>query len=264
MNNLGYTKPLFILAFDHRASLEKDGLKDIPSLKQIIYEAFEKSLSTVQNAALLVDEEYGDPILKDAKSKGYKILVPIEKAGREDFIFEYGDEFVSHIQKYSPDFAKVVISIKNGVSDETKTNLKKLNEYCHSVDLKFVLEVVSGGDVNLILKTIVELQNFGVEPDVWKVEGMDNVLDYQSIIQEAKKDGRDNVSIVILGGGEEKEVVEKWIRTGSKLPGIIGFAIGRTIFLKPLLDFTNDKIEREEAVEQISANYINFYKLFTE
>ncbi len=262
VQNLGYTKPLFILAFDHRASLEKEGFKDIPALKQIIYEGFKKSLNVVQNAALLVDEQYGDLILKDAKSKGYTILIPIEKAGREDFVFEYGDDFVSHIQKYSPDFAKVVIDIKNGMNDETKANLKKLNEYCHSTGLKFMLELISGGNVSLILKTIVELQDFGVEPDVWKVEGMENDLDYLSIIQEAKRNGRENVNLVILGRGESKELVEKWIKAGSKIKGIIGFAIGRTIFLEALTQFNNGKISREEAVEQISANYIHFYEIF--
>lgn len=264
IQNLGYTKNIFILAFDHRATLEKAGFQNIPELKQIIYEAFKKSSDMIQNGAILVDEQYGDSILKDAKSSGFTVLIPVEKAGQEDFIFEYGDEFASHIDKYNPDFVKVVIKVINDMTDQTKNNLKRLSDFAHPKNIKFMLEIISEGNINLILKTIVELQDFGVEPDVWKIEGMDSALDYESIVEEAKKQGRDNVSVIILGRGESQEVVENWIKTGSKLPGIIGFAIGRTIFWEPISEFNSGKISREQAVEQISQNYIYFYNLFNE
>lgn len=264
IQNLGYTKPLFILAFDHQSTFEKAGISNVSELKQIIYEAFKKSLSTVQNAAILIDEKYGDEILKDAKKNNYTIALKVEKSGQEEFIFEYGEDFASHIEKYNPTFAKVVIKVQNGVSDLTKVNLKKLSDYCHSHDPKFLLELISNSNVNLILKTIVELQDEGIEPDVWKIEGMESDLDFLSIVQEARKDERDNVSVVILGRGEDKETVEKWVKTGSKIPGIIGFAVGRTIFWEPLSQFNNGKITKDQAIEQISQNYIRFYKLFNE
>lgn len=266
--NLGYTKPLFMLAFDHQSTFEKAGVDNISELKQIIYEGFKRSLGVVQNAAILIDEKYGDEILKDAKKNGHTVAIKIEKSGQEGFIFEYGEDFASHIGKYNPDFAKVVVKVasreQNDVSDLTKNNLKKLSDYCHSHEVKFLLELISDSNVNLILKTIVELQDVAVEPDVWKIEGMESDLDYLSIVQEARKNGRDNVSIVILGRGEDKETVEGWIKASSKIPGIIGFAIGRTIFWRPVIEFNSAKITKERAIEQISQNYIHFYKLFTE
>lgn len=264
MNNLGYTKPLFILAFDHQSTFEKAGIPNVSEQKLLIYEAFKKSLSTVQNAAILIDEKYGDEILKDAKKNNYTTALRVEKSGQEEFIFEYGEEFAGHIEKYGPDFAKVVIHVQNGLSETTKSNLKKLSDYVHSHNLKLLVEIISGGNVSLILNTIVELQDFGIEPDVWKIEGMENDLDYLSIVEEAKRGGRDNVSIVILGRGESKEVVENWIKTASKTQGIIGFAIGRTIFWEPLNLINSGKITKEQAIEQISQSYIHFYKLFTE
>lgn len=264
MNDLGYTKPLFILAFDHQSTFEKEGIQNISELKHIIYEAFKKSLETIQNGAILIDEKYGSDILIDARQNGYTIALRVEKAGQEDFIFEYGEDFATHIEKYNPTFAKVVIGIKNGIDESTKNNLKKLNDYVHSHNTKFILELISGGNVSLILNAIVELQDAGVEPDVWKIEGMESDLDYLSIVEEVRRNGRDNVAIVILGRGENKEVVENWIKTASKTSGIIGFAIGRTIFWEPLLAFKDGKITKEQAIEEISANYIHFYKLFNE
>lgn len=264
IQNLGYTKPLFILAFDHQSTFEKEGIANISELKSIIYEGFKKSLASIQNAAILIDEKYGDSILKDAKSNSYIIALKVEKSGQSEFVFEYGEDFKEHIEKYSPQFAKVVINIKNGISDLSKANLKRLSDWCHSNNTKLLLELISGGNVNLILSSIVELQDAGVEPDVWKIEGMESDLDYLSIVEEIKKNGRENVSAVILGRGEDQETVEKWIKAGSKTNGIIGFAIGRTIFWEPLVQLNSGKIEREEAVERISQNYVNFYKLFNE
>jgi len=262
MNNLGYTNNLFILAFDHISTFHEAGFKDISSLKQIIYEAFKRSLSVVENGAILIDEQYGDAILKDAKENGYTIVLRLEKSGQEDFVFEYGEDFAAHIEKYNPDFAKVVLKIKNGLSVLTKNNLKKLSDYCHVNGYKFLLEILAEGQLELILKTISELQNSGIEVDVWKVEGMQNESSYEKIVSEAKKDGRENVSIVILGRGENRALVEKWLKTGSKISGVIGFAVGRTIFWESLLEFTNGNISREQAVEQISENYKYFYEIF--
>lgn len=260
--NLGYTEKLFILPFDHRGTFEKAGFKDISAQKQIIYEAFKKSLEEVKNAAILVDEEYGDSILKDAKQNGYTTLLTIEKSGEEDFVFEYGEDFRTHIQKYEPNFAKVLIKVKDGISELTKNNLKKLSDFCHLENVKLMVEIVANGNLDIILKTISELQNAKIEPDVWKIEGTQEELDYRQIVEAARMNGRDEVSVVILGRGESRETVEEWIKTGSKIKGIIGFAIGRTIFWEPLIMLRDGKITREEAVDQISKNYISFYNLF--
>lgn len=264
MNNLGYTKPLFILAFDHQSTFEKEGIQNISELKQIIYGGFKKSLNVVQNAAILIDEKYGEEILKDAKKNSYTIALKVEKSGQQDFVFEYEEEFASHIEKYNPNFAKVVIKVQDDLSELTVANLKKLSDYIHATPVKLIVELITQGNVSLILKTIGELQDAHVEPDVWKIEGMENDLDYLSIVEEAKKGGRDGVSIVILGRGEDKETVEKWIKGASKTNGITGFAIGRTIFWEPIMMFKDGKINREEAVNKISENYIHFYRLFTE
>lgn len=275
MNDLGYTKNLFILPFDHRSSFEKAGFEDIPNLKQIIYEAFKKSLGSVakESGAILVDEQYGEAILKDAKENSYTILLTIEKSGKADFVFEYGEDFGTHIEKYNPNFAKALIRVsrqardrssagQNGVTELSKINLKKLSEYCHTKNFKFLLEVLADGNLDLILSMIQELQSFGIEPDVWKIEGMENSSDYEKIISQIRSGGRDNVSLVILGRGEEEKKVEEWIKAGRNVPGVIGFAVGRTVFWEPLVKFNNGKMSREEAINMISENFIHFYKLF--
>ena len=273
-NNLGYNKPLFILPFDHRSSFLKlldavgrlptdQEIQKIKEFKEIIYEAFKKALSDgikKDEAAILVDEEYGDKILQDAKSNGFNIILATEKTGQKEFQFEYEDSFKEHIEKYRPNFVKGLIRYNNqGVNN----NLKILLDYCRGNGYKLLLEIITENK-NAIetTKAISEFQNAKIEPDVWKIEGMEEVQDYEMIVNQAHINGRNNVGIVVLGRGEEKEKVEKWISESSKVKGITGFAVGRTIFWEPLIEYKNTNIEKEQTIEKISNNFLHFYHVF--
>lgn len=145
----------------------------------------------------------------------------------------------------------------------TKNNLKKLSDYCLDKNFKFLLEIVAGGELDLILKTMNDLQIANIEPDVWKIEGMQNESSYEKIVTAARVGvGRSNVSVVILGRGENRALVQKWLKTGSKVKGVIGFAVGRTIFWDSLIGLRDGKISREDAILEISENFKYFYELF--
>ncbi len=274
MEHFGYTKRLFILPFDHRASfakmfgfvnLSKEEKDYIVSAKQIIYEAFQKSISygiSKNESAVLVDEEYGDAILKDALNKGFTTILTTEKSGNPTFDFEYGEDFSKHIEKYNPTFAKALIRFQPN-ADWSK--LKKLSDYCHAHGYKFLLEVLSGlsiVDGQSLINIIENLRQSEIEPDVWKLEGMENKNDYEAVVKKIKNGGRTNVGLVILGRGENEEKVEHWINTGRNVKGVIGFAVGRTVFSKPLIKYRNGAVTKDMAVQEISNNFLHFYNIF--
>ena len=300
MNNLGYDKLLFILPFDHRSSFEKgmfdvekqdltpEIIEKIKEENQIIYEGFKKAVLekiSKKFAAILVDEQFGDEILKDSIKEGYVTLLTTEKSGQNEFAFEYEDQFGEHIKKYNPTFAKALIRYNPEDDPDLKEKqlkeLKRLNDFCHDNNYKFMIEVLIGvsesqllsvgGEKNrydrelrpkLAVEVVREFQDRGVSPDVWKMEGMEKEEDYRALAERARIDGRDNVGIVVLGRGAEQEEVGKWITSGARVEGIIGFAVGRTIFWDPLVLFKDGKISHDEAVGQISKNFQYFYDLF--
>jgi myo-inositol catabolism protein IolC len=300
INNLGYKENLFILPFDHRSSFAKlfgftnpnlssQEKETISQAKEIIYTAFKKAIELEipkEYAAILVDEEYGDKILKDAKKFGYNLILTTEKSGQKEFTFEYGDDFKKHIEKYKPTFAKALIHYNPNDDPLSKMRqqqkLKILSNFCHENSYKFLLEVlvtptdlqlknVNGDKAlydlklrpNLTVKAIEELQRTGIEPDVWKIEGMENEDSYKIASLQTRKDQRNDVGIVILGRAENIDKVEKWIKSGSKIKGVIGFAVGRTVFWEPLIEYRNGKIEKEKAIEIICNNFLHFYRIFT-
>jgi 5-dehydro-2-deoxygluconokinase len=111
---------------------------------------------------------------------------------------------------------------------------------------------------------IKQMQENGVDPDVWKLEGMERDEDYQMAVAQARTNGRDEVGVVVLGRAAEPSVVESWLKVGAKVPGVIGFAVGRTIFWDPLIDHEQGKINENEAAEVISKRFLHYYHVFIE
>ena len=297
---LGYDNNLFILPFDHRNTFaqhlfnvkmedmsdeQRDVVKDF---KQVIYEGFQASINKglpKEKAGILVDEEFGDGVLRDASQKGFVTILTTEKSGQEEFAFEYGEHFSDHIEKYKPTFVKVLIKYNpTDVFDSRQRQqvvLKKMSDYCHEHGHKFLVEVlviasedqlakVNGNKgkydrsirPGLTVEMIKELQEAGVEPDVWKLEGLESVGDYMNCVHQVQIGERQNVGIVVLGRGADGSTVDNWIRLGAQVPGVIGFAVGRTIFWDAIVDYYNKKANREETIKKISSNFFHYYDVF--
>ena len=113
----------------------------------------------------------------------------------------------------------------------------------------------------LMVESLKEIQAAGVEPAIWKLEGVDKPESAKAVVKQAQSNGR-KVGVITLGRGESKEKVQEWLKVGAKIPGIIGFAVGRTIFWDPLADLKAGKIDRKEAIEKIAHNYVEFTELW--
>ncbi len=72
----------------------------------------------------------------------------------------------------------------------------------------------------LMVRAIQELQDAGVEPDVWKIEGLDRREDCEKIVAAARRGGRDKVGCIILGRGEDDEKVREWLATAAARAGL--------------------------------------------
>jgi 5-dehydro-2-deoxygluconokinase len=114
----------------------------------------------------------------------------------------------------------------------------------------------------LMVHAIEQLQDAGVEADVWKIEGLDRPEDCERIVAAAHRNNREKVGCIILGRGEDDKKVDEWLTTAATVPGFIGFAVGRTVFWEPLIDWRDKKTTREEAVAEIARRYRKFVDIF--
>ena len=300
MTSLGFDKPLYILPFDHRGSFQKkmfgwDGelslqqTGEIAAAKRVIYDAFTDAVRAGvprDKAGILVDEQFGAAILRDAAAAGYATCCPAEKSGQDEFDFEYGEDFGKHIEAFHPTFCKVLVRYNpegNQVLNQRQSaRLKRLSDYLHGKSqsrLMFELLVPAEkaqldelrGDKKaydrelrptLMAEAIMDLQHAGVEPDVWKIEGLERQEDCEGIVAAARRGGRNRVGCIILGRGEDDRKVREWLSTAAAVPGFIGFAVGRTSFWDPLVDWRAQKITRDAAVAEIARRYQGFVEIF--
>jgi len=297
---IGFDRDLYVLPFDHRGSFETkmfgwegplspEQTAQIAAAKQVIYDGFKDAVAAgvpEDKAGILVDEEFGAAILRDAAARGYATACPAEKSGQAEFDFEYGDDFGEHIERFHPTFCKVLVRYNpegdQALNGRQAARLRRLSDYLHGKSRsRFMFELLVpaekaqiqrlGGDKKaydlelrprLMVGAIRELQDGGVEPDVWKIEGLDRREDCEHIVAAARRGGRDRVGCIILGRGEDEKKVREWLTTAAGVPGFIGFAVGRTDFWDPLVGWRTKQTTREHAVAEIARRYREFVDIF--
>jgi myo-inositol catabolism protein IolC len=300
MTSVGFDQPLYVLPFDHRGSFQKkmfgwDGAlssqqtAEIAAAKRVIYDAFTTAVHAgvpKEKAGILVDEQFGAAILRDARAEGYATACPAEKSGQDEFDFEYGEDFSKHIEAFRPTFCKVLVRYNpegdSELNRRQSARLYLLSDYLHSTSRsRFMFELLVPAEKaqleqlrgdkkaydlelrpRLMAQAIEQLQDSGVEPDVWKIEGLERREDCEKIVAAARRGGRNRVGCIILGRGEDDRKVRDWLTTASAVPGFIGFAVGRTSFWDPLVDWRGKKITRDAAVAEIARRYQEFVEIF--
>ncbi len=297
--NLGYDHKLYILAFDHRGSFQKKffGIEGEPDAEQtaIIADAkhliFEGMLQAIgggadaSSAGVLVDEQFGSTVPAEARERGLKVAMPAERSGQPMFDFQYDEEFGAHIEKFDPDFTKVLVRYNpDGDAEENRVQLGKLkvlSDWLHGHDRKFLFELLVpaedaqlasvGGDSDrydaelrpeLMRRAIVEIQDAGIEVDIWKIEGVDERSDCEMLAAQTRAGGRDGVVCVVLGRGADDAKVDHWLTQAAPVEGFVGFAIGRSIWWDPLKAYVDGKIERSAGARKIAENFLRFIAVY--
>jgi myo-inositol catabolism protein IolC len=297
---IGYDRQLFVLPFDHRATFSKtmfgwqgplnaEQTAQIAAMKQMIYDAFKAAVADgipKESAGILVDEQFGAAILRDAREQGFITACPAEKSGQDEFDFEYGPDFGRHIDAVDPTFCKVLVRYNpegnRDLNRRQAARLKQLSDYLHERGRLYMFELLvppepaqlqqfsddkKAYDLEmrpaLMVQAIHELQDAGVEADVWKIEGIDRTEDCRQVVAAARRGGREGVGCIILGRGEDDTKVRQWLTTAASVPGFIGFAVGRTTFWDPLVSYRKGEVTRDAAIQKIAASFRSWADLFT-
>jgi myo-inositol catabolism protein IolC len=296
---LGYEKKLYILAFDHRGSFQKKffGIEGDPDAEQtamiadakhLIFEGLQRAAAAGADPSVtgvLVDEQFGGTVPEEARAQGLKLAMPAERSGQNMFDFQYGDRFGEHIESFDPDFTKVLVRYNpDGDAEENSEQLqklKRLSDWLHSKDRKFLFELLVPAEEaqlqqmqgsterydtelrpELMRQAIAEIQDAGIEVDIWKIEGVDERSDCEMLAAQARTGGRDGVVCVVLGRGADDAKVDHWLAQAAPVDGFVGFAIGRSIWWSPLKEYVEGKIERSAGVKEIADNYLRFVDVY--
>lgn len=292
------TAELLILAMDHRASLLTDvyGIEGNPTAEQIAEVSAHKGLIfdgllraidggvDVARAGVLVDERYGSDVAARARAAGIDLAVPIERSGEPLFLLEYGTfgdgEWMRHVEEFSPNQVKVLVRDNPEASSNRELQFDRLvtvSNALRKAGRTFLIELLVpatpaqlesvGSDplrydrelrAGLTVRVIEQMQDEGIEPGIWKIEGLETTEDARAVVAVARRGGRSQVSCLVLGRDAPEERVDHWLRIASAVEGFRGFAIGRSIWERPLIDHLAGDATADELVERVARAYAHF------
>jgi 5-dehydro-2-deoxygluconokinase len=287
---------LFILAVDHRASLERDlyGLTApvspaqaarISSDKLLVYQALldaAPELPASVRPGILIDEEYGATAAELAsRSQGaVSLAMPIEASGEEWFEFAYGEEWMRHAEFFATDHAKVLVRDNPGLDAAAREaqaeRLAQVSRWASTNGRSLILELLvpatdadkaaTGADPTRYddelrprhtVAVLEYLQDHEVEPAIWKIEGLDRHDDAVEIVATAHRAGR-QASCIVLGRHAPKDKLDHWLEVAAPIPGWIGFAVGRSIWWDALHSHLHQLSTATEARRRVRDAYLDF------
>ena len=295
MKKIGYTRPLFVQPFDHRASFTKnffgysgepkidadtDAFGPVARAKTLIYRGLLRAIEMgvdPGSVGVLVDSQFGSQVISDCQRRGIASALCVEKSGEKVFDLEYGPRWLDHIRFLSPAIVKVLVRFHPhddaAMNHVQMARLKMISDVVHATDdYHYMFELLvpaltesdkAAGDrfdddvrPGLMIEAIRKLQEFGVEPDIWKIEGVSRRQDAEAIAAQARSGARrQDVACIVLGRGSDKAQVYEWLRVAAPVPGFIGFAVGRTNFAEPLRQYLADPAHERSSVEAIASNF---------
>jgi 5-dehydro-2-deoxygluconokinase len=290
---------LYILAFDHRGSFQKkffgiEGEPDpeqtamIADAKHLIFEGLRQAISAGADPSVtgvLVDEQFGSTVPEEAREHGLQLAMPAERSGQSSFDFQYGEDFGAHIERFDPDFTKVLVRYNPegdaAGNEQQLAKLRRLSDWLKEHERKFLFELLVPAELHqlqavdgdgdrydaelrpeLMRRAIAAIQDAAIEVDVWKIEGVEQRSDCEMLVAQARAGGRDGVVCVVLGRGADDAKVDHWLTQAAPVEGFIGFAIGRSIWWDPLKAYVAGKIERVAGARKIAENYLRFVKVY--
>ena len=291
-------RELFLLPCDHRSILRDLYLRAhdddaemtgwVTSAKEVVLDGLLQAAGPavpVSSMGLLIDEEYGSEVAKRAQANGVKVYMPVDYGELGPFELQYGDRFVEHIERHRPDFVTALVEYAPAAPEKTDQlrRLEPLLRWLESSGYPFLLELqvpptvgqlaefsgnrsawVEAARPRQIARSIEELKAAGARPAIWKIEACTTDDQYATVTKAMRADGQADAAMVVLGAGASIAEVSSWLSLAAKQPACIGFAVGRTVWLKGLTGWADGSLDRDQAVDEIATTYSHFCTTFTE
>jgi myo-inositol catabolism protein IolC len=288
-------QPLFIMAMDQRDSFgslfgvqddkpTEAQLADMRDAKMLIFTAAQRVLNDTPLVAgrlgILVDEQLGTDVARAAQEAGFVLAMPVEASGSKEFKFEYGDDFAAHIEAFDPDWVKVLVRFNPEDPADLRAaqtaTLKRLNDYAETSRRRWMLELLVPATSEqsakyedsslydelarpgLTVQVIEALTAAGVHPAIWKLEGYESAEGASQVLAAVRAAGQPESSCIVLGRNAPQRQVDHWLNVAAPLEGYVGFAVGRSNWRQPLVDFLAGRADREQTETKIARHYRHF------
>ena len=286
--------PLLILAMDHRESFGRVlfGVRDdnpsaaqraaMTAAKRLIYAGLARARAGLPRgrAGVLADERYGQPVIRAAQADGMIVSVPVERSGQNWFEPEWGRRWLAFVTANRPDFAKVLIrdnpAFPSGRREQQQHMLRCVSTALRGLGVPLIVELLvpATGDQlaavggragrydrdlrpSLVIRVIADHQAAGIEPAIWKVEGLESADAARAVVAQIRAGGRP-ASAIVLGRDAPAARLDHWLEVAAPVDGFVGFAIGRSIWEQPIAGWVRGDTSQDETTSLIARRYLRF------
>lgn len=289
-------RTLLILAADHRDSLERDlyGLTAPPTPAQaarisadklLIYQALLDAAAQLPaqiQPGVLIDEQYGASVaeLASRSAGAVSVCMPVEASGQQWFDFAYGQDWQRHAEFFAAEHAKVLVrdspSLDPARREQQAQRLAQVSAWAPRAARSLIVDLrvpatgadqdATEGDMHRydnelrpghIVQVMEYLQDHGVEPVLWIVEGPSQHDVAVAVAAMAQRGGR-QARCLVGGRHAPYDTLEDWLQVAAPIPGWAGFAIARSIWWEPLHAHLRHINTAGEARRRIKDAYLDY------
>lgn len=238
---------------------------------------------------VLVDEQYGTEVAHHAQAAGIPLGMPVEASGHTWFTPEYGatlatGHWLEHVEALGPQIVKVLV--RDNPDDDPaarRTQREQLATISSELDrdrCRFLIELLvpatsdqlaaASGDPHrydtelrprLTEQIIDQYHHSGVDPDLWKIEGLDTPQAAHHVSAAARAH-TPAARCLVLGRDAPQHRLDHWLTTDADIEGFVGFAIGRSIWEQPLRDHLAGHVGGTILSQQVATNLTHYLETY--
>ena len=261
---------IMALAIDHRAQLEKIAedagapRERISAFKLLAVEAAAKVAAGRPGYGMLLDGKYGREALFRAVDHGFWIGRPVEEPGSRPLDFESGGSLGARLQEWPVAHTIKCLCFYHPddpaeLKARQERELLRLYDAARTLGRELLIEIIASkngpiGDESTA-RVVERLYAIGIKPDWWKLEGQPGEAAWANIARAVKEGDPFCRGVVLLGlEAPEEDLAEAF--AVARACGIVrGFAVGRTIFMEPAVEWFAGRIGDREAVARMAGAF---------
>ena len=270
---------LFTLAIDHRVQFKKlaeeneKQKEDIAVFKSMALDAcLEVQKTEEENIGILLDEEYAESSLHAASDHDMWIGRPIEKAGVFPLELTEEPDIGSRLANWPVNHCvKVLAPLRNDDSKDIYEHhvklLSQLAQACRLTHHELLLEIITkrndkASSPEQILSLMQKLYEENIYPDWWKLEPIENVEFWSKANDIVQQFDPYAQGIIVLGMDAPSDKLASVFDLCKNNKYVKGFAVGRSIFFETARKWFGNKINNQQAKDEMFNNFTTLIKLW--
>jgi 5-dehydro-2-deoxygluconokinase len=260
-----------VLAIDHRWQMEALAAETnadptrISTLKDLLFQAFERASQQRDGLGVLLDDLYGRPLLERATGRGYWLARALDVPLSRPTEFTSGLDVGVTLRSWPSDqIAKLMVyAHPNDEPDVAAVQWRRVQQVAQAAaaaDRRYLIEFQSPSGVDpgpdYLPRMLTLAYEHGITPDWWKLPPIDDAQQWHVAAAVIAANDETCHGMLVLGQTAAPDQLAAALAAAASEPLVRGFAIGRAIFSSAATRWLSGDIGDDALVDEVLARYL--------